>query len=71
MSKFPKIKSDFAILDVKRGKVALGRYLKKHGPQTVTVVMTLNYQAGNDDGESIEYAADVLSVSHPTSAGGD
>ena len=39
-------------------------------PKDGTVVMTLNYEAGNDDGESIEYAADVLSV-HPTNTGSD
>lgn len=60
--KFPKLQSDFAILDVKRGRFALSKYLKKHGPKTVTVTMTLNYEVGKDDGESIEFAADVLRV---------
>ena len=70
MGKFPKIQSDFAILDVKRGRFALERYLKKEGPRTVTVVMQLNYAAGRDDGESIEFAADVLSV-RPSKDGGE
>jgi hypothetical protein len=67
MIKFPKLKSDFALLDVKRGRFALRRFLKKNGPQTVTVTMTLLYDAGNDDGESIEFAADV----HKVTVGGD
>lgn len=60
--KFPRIKSDFALLDVKMGRFALRRYLKENGPQTVTVTMSILYDAGNNDGTSIEFAADVLEV---------
>lgn len=62
MAKFPKIKSDFALLDVKTGRYALKRYLKANGPQKVIVEMTLLYDAGSDDGTSIEFAADVTKL---------
>ena len=68
MGRFPKMQSDFALLDVKRGRYALKRYLKANGPQKVLVEMTIQYPAGNDDGTSIEFVADVLSV-RPTKDG--
>lgn len=62
MAKLPKIQSDFALLDVKRGRKALARHLAKHGPQEVVVKMTLRRVWGNDDGTSIEFQADVTDV---------
>lgn len=56
-------KSDFAILDVKAGRGALLKRLKKAGkPVHVRVDMTIDYDHGRDDGTSIEFSCTVLSV---------
>ena len=64
MSRFPRINSDFALLDIKRGRKALLKHLDEHGPQEVVVTMTLNRAWGNDDGVSIEFQADVANIKH-------
>jgi hypothetical protein len=56
-------KSDFAILDVKRGRAALEKRIAKTGKVRVRVDMTIDYAHGNDDGTSIEFACTVHSVS--------
>lgn len=60
--KLAPFKSDFALLDVKQGRAALEKRIKKSGPVRVRVDMTVNYSAGGDDGTSIEFACDVHSV---------
>jgi hypothetical protein len=54
--------SDFAILDVKRGRAALEKRIAKHGKIRVLVEMTLDYPHGSDDGTSVEFSCSVLSV---------
>ena len=58
----PIFTSDFAILDVMKNRRALERYVKKYGPVRLIVTMDLTYPAGNDDGTSIEFCADVQAV---------
>lgn len=61
-------KSDFAILDVKRGRRALEKRLAKPGLQAagkpihVRVDMLINYPHGRDDGTSMEFSCTVLAV---------
>lgn len=55
-------KSDFALLDVKTGRAALERRLKKSGPIPVRVYATIDYAHGSDDGTSIEFTCTVKSV---------
>lgn len=56
-------KSDFALLDVKTGRAALLKRLKQAGkPVRVRIDATVDYDWGNDDGVSIEFACTVLSV---------
>lgn len=55
-------KSDFALLDVKTGRAALEKRLKKSGPIRVRVDMTIEYAHGSDDGTSIEFSSTVHSV---------
>lgn len=55
-------KSDFALLDIKTGRAALDKRIKKSGPIRVRVDMTINYSASGDDGTSVEFACDVHSV---------
>jgi hypothetical protein len=54
--------SDYAILDVKKGRAALARRLEKGEKVKVTIVGTIDYQSGNDDGTSIEFSVSVASV---------
>jgi hypothetical protein len=53
--------SDFAILDVKRGRAALEKRLTD-GPLRVRVEMSIDRTHGSDDGTSIEFSCTVLSV---------
>lgn len=53
--------SDFAILDVKRGRAALEKRLKC-GPLRVRVEMAIDRPHGSDDGTSQEFSCTVLSV---------
>lgn len=54
-------KSDYALLDVKRGRAALLKRLKT-GPVRIRVDMTVDYAYGRDDGTSIEFCCTVTSV---------
>lgn len=61
-------KSDFAILDVKKGRAALAKRLKQFSPFVpvkpirVRVDMTIDRVHGADDGVSQEFSCTVLSV---------
>lgn len=57
-------KSDFMLLDVKRGRQALARKIQGGGKVTVWIKATIEGVGGvgNDDGTSIEFAATVHSV---------
>lgn len=54
--------STFAILDVKKGRHALAKKIAAGGKVRVRVDMVINSQWGADDGVSIEFSGDVLSV---------
>lgn len=62
MTKPPKIKSTYAIVDVMKGRKALARHIAKHGPVRVTIVAELTEPYGSDDGTSIEFNANVISL---------
>ena len=55
-----KLQSDFAILDVKRGRVKLRERLRA-GVETIpiTIVGRIDGTRGNDDGESQEFSVEV------------
>lgn len=54
------INSDFAILDVKRGRVELARRVNKGDNRIpVTIRGYIVSQHGNDDGTSIEFEIEV------------
>lgn len=57
-----KLQSTHAILDVMKGREKLAKHLAKHGPVRVTIEAEITYPYGSDDGESIEFCMDVLSV---------
>ncbi len=63
--KLPKLKSTYAIIDVMRGRKSLARHLETHGPVRVLIEATLTEAYGYDDGESIEFCADVHSIRYP------
>jgi hypothetical protein len=66
----PNFTSDYGILDVMKGRVFLARHLAKHGPLRVVIEAELTEPYGQNDGTSIEFNMNVLSVrSLPT--GGD
>lgn len=62
MAEPPAITSDYGILDVMKGRKALARHLKKHGPVRVVIEATLTEPFGSDDGTSIEFNMNVHSV---------
>jgi hypothetical protein len=62
MTKAPKITSTYAIVDVMKGRRALRRYLEANGPLRVTIVAELTEPYGGDDGVSIEFNANILSI---------
>ncbi len=54
--------SNYAIIDVMKGRKALARRLAKHGPIRATLVVEITDPFGIDDGESIEFNANVISI---------
>lgn len=58
-----KLESDFALLDVMKGRKALRKWLKKN-PQglKVTVDMVILSPWGSDDGTSIEFECNVTKL---------
>ena len=64
-----KLKSDFAVLDVKRGRKELAKMMppgsnRLPDDERIPVVIRgfISHQHGNDDGESIEFGIDVTNV---------
>lgn len=54
------LKSTFALLDVKRGRVALRKALERgEGPFEVTIKGRITEVFGHDDGESQEFVLEV------------
>lgn len=62
MTKPPKIKSTYAIVDVVKGRRALKRHLAANGALRVVIVAELTDPYGGDDGTSIEFNASVISI---------
>ncbi len=56
------INSTYLILDVMKGRKALARRLAKNGPIRVQIVADIVDPFGSDDGTSIEFNCDVVSV---------
>lgn len=54
-------KSSFAIVDVKGGRAALARRIQR-GPVRVRIDILLDNQHSRDDGTSIEFSGEVVSV---------
>ncbi len=62
----PKITSEFALVDILKGRKALEKYLRTSEGLRFTMEGVLRYPFGNDDGTSIEFVADVTSLKvHP------
>lgn len=66
--KLPKIKSNFAVLDVTVGRKALENIMppgsrRLDNPIPIVIYGYLSHQHGNDDGVSIEFGVDVTKVS--------
>lgn len=57
-----KLQSDFALLDVKRGRKGLVKRTQKGERIPVTITGYIAGQWGHDDGESIEFEFKVLEV---------
>lgn len=59
--------SDFALLDVKRGRKALAARILKGEAIPVTLVGEITGVYGGDDGTSIEFIVNIHSVTESTS----
>jgi hypothetical protein len=59
----PKFTSTYAIIDVMKGRKKLAKHIAKHGPVRVLIEAELTDPWGRDDGDSIEFNANVLSIS--------
>lgn len=57
-------KSNYAILDVKKGRAALARKIVKGEKIKVYVEMILDTQSSHDDGTSIEFSGEVISLKY-------
>jgi hypothetical protein len=55
-------KSDFAILDVKKGRQALSKKIFAGRKVRVRIDMIIDTQWGSDDGVSAEFSGKVLSI---------
>lgn len=60
--KVPSIYSDFAILDVKKGRKALAKMVKDGHRFKTKIEMIIDQQNSNDDGVSIEFSGEVIRV---------
>jgi len=63
----PTFTSTYAIIDVMKGRQKLAKHILKHGPVHVTIEAILTGPYGHDDGDSIEFNADVTSITAHTS----
>ena len=57
-----RISSDFALLDVKQGRVALARRINAGERVPVTIRGYIDTVHGSDDGTSIEFSIEVTSA---------
>lgn len=57
-----KVTSDFAILDIKRGRKGLLKKLEKGEKFTVKIEGTIDEAWSGDDGTSIEFSVGVTNV---------
>ena len=62
--KTPTISSNFALLDVMRGRKALATQIKKGRTFRVQIDMEIEAVHGNDDGVSIEFSGTVEKVTY-------
>lgn len=67
----PRISSQYAIIDVMRGRKALARHLEREGPMRVMIEAEITDPFGGDDGTSIEFNATVISITKVTTKGTD
>ena len=58
----PKFTSDFAILDVKKGRAALARRIRGGEQPVVTIKARLDHVWSRDDGTSVEFALQILDM---------
>lgn len=58
----PRLSSSYAILDIERGRKALVKHLDKLGSVRVLIEAIITDPYGSDDGVSIEFNMDVVSV---------
>ena len=58
----PEFTSDYMILDVMKGRAKLASFLKKSGPVRVLIEAEITEPYGSNDGTSIEFNCNVLSV---------
>lgn len=54
--------SAYCLLDVMKGRKRLAKRIKKDGPLRVVIVADITDEFGWDDGDSIEFNCDVISV---------
>lgn len=69
--KLPKIRSDYATVDVTLGRIKLKSFLKQHGPQNVVIKARITEPFGANDGTSIMFNADVTSIEFQPKQGGN
>lgn len=62
MTKPPRIRSTYAIVDVENGRKALAKHLREQGPMPVVIHAVLTEPYGHDDGVSIEFNATVTKI---------
>lgn len=60
--KRPRIKSNYAIIDIEGGRKALAKYLRENAGVPVVIHAVLTDPYGSDDGTSIEFNAEVVSI---------
>lgn len=63
MKDTPDFKPGFVIVDVKKGRAALKRYIEKGNKVKITAIIELDTVHSRDDGESIEFSGQIVSSS--------
>lgn len=58
----PRITSTFAIIDIERGRTSLVKYLRANPGLEVNIRAVITDPYGRDDGDSMEFNAEVLSI---------
>ena len=64
MSDLPDITSNYAILDVEKHRLTLDRHIKQHGPVRLTAELEVTGPFGSNDGTSMEFNCNVLSITN-------